>query len=34
MKIGMLGAGDLKVGGRMQQAKTAPLAGPDFLLPD
>jgi 8-hydroxy-5-deazaflavin:NADPH oxidoreductase len=26
--------GDLKVGGRMQQAKTAPLAGPDFLLPD
>jgi 8-hydroxy-5-deazaflavin:NADPH oxidoreductase len=26
--------GDLRVGGRMQQAKTAPLAGPDFLLPD
>jgi predicted dinucleotide-binding enzyme len=26
--------GDLKVGGRMQQAKTAPLAGPDFLVPD
>ena len=26
--------GDLKVGGRMQQAKTAPLAGQDFLLPD
>jgi 8-hydroxy-5-deazaflavin:NADPH oxidoreductase len=26
--------GDLKVGGRMQGAKTAPLAGPDFLLPD
>jgi 8-hydroxy-5-deazaflavin:NADPH oxidoreductase len=26
--------GDLKFGGRMQQAKTAPLAGPDFLLPD
>jgi predicted dinucleotide-binding enzyme len=26
--------GVLKVGGRMQQAKTAPLAGPDFLLPD
>jgi predicted dinucleotide-binding enzyme len=26
--------GDLNVGGRMQQAKTAPLAGPDFLLPD
>jgi len=26
--------GDLKVGGQMQQAKTAPLAGPDFLLPD
>ena len=26
--------GDLAVGGRMQQAKTAPLAGPDFLLPD
>ena len=26
--------GDLKVGSRMQQAKTSPLAGPDFLLPD
>ena len=26
--------GSLKVGGRMQQAQTAPLAGPDFLLPD
>ena len=26
--------GDLAVGGRMQQAKTSPLAGPDFLLPD
>jgi 8-hydroxy-5-deazaflavin:NADPH oxidoreductase len=26
--------GGLTVGGRMQQAKTAPLAGPDFLLPD
>ena len=26
--------GNLEVGGRMQQAKTAPLAGPDFLLPD
>jgi 8-hydroxy-5-deazaflavin:NADPH oxidoreductase len=26
--------GDLKVGGRMQQAKTAALAGPDFLLLD
>jgi len=25
--------GSLQVGGRMQQAKTAPLAGPDFLLP-
>jgi 8-hydroxy-5-deazaflavin:NADPH oxidoreductase len=29
-----LDLGSLKVGGRMQQAKTAPLAGPDFLLPD
>jgi 8-hydroxy-5-deazaflavin:NADPH oxidoreductase len=29
-----LDLGDLKFGGRMQQAKTAPLAGPDFLLPD
>jgi hypothetical protein len=29
-----LDLGDLGVGGRMQQAKTAPLAGPDFLLPD
>ena len=26
--------GGLKVGGRMQEAKTAALAGPDFLLPD
>ena len=26
--------GNLKEGGRMQQAHTAPLAGPDFLLPD
>lgn len=26
--------GNLAVGGRMQQAKTSPLAGPDFLLPD
>jgi predicted dinucleotide-binding enzyme len=26
--------GDLRAGGRMQQAKTAPLAGLDFLLPD
>jgi predicted dinucleotide-binding enzyme len=26
--------GSLEVGGRMQQAKTAPLAGPDFLVPD
>ena len=29
-----LDLGDLRIGGRMQQAKTAPLAGPDFLLPD
>ena len=29
-----LDLGSLPVGGRMQQAKTAPLAGPDFLLPD
>jgi predicted dinucleotide-binding enzyme len=29
-----LDLGSLKVGGRMQQAKTAPLAGPDFLLPN
>jgi 8-hydroxy-5-deazaflavin:NADPH oxidoreductase len=29
-----LDLGSLKVGGRMQQAMTAPLAGPDFLLPD
>jgi predicted dinucleotide-binding enzyme len=26
--------GDLRDGSRMQQAKTSPLAGPDFLLPD
>jgi 8-hydroxy-5-deazaflavin:NADPH oxidoreductase len=26
--------GNLKDGSRMQQAKTSPLAGPDFLLPD
>ena len=26
--------GNLKEGGRMQQAKMSPLAGPDFLLPD
>jgi 8-hydroxy-5-deazaflavin:NADPH oxidoreductase len=29
-----LDLGSLQVGGRMQQAKTAPLAGPDFLIPD
>lgn len=29
-----LDLGSLHVGGRMQQAMTGPLAGPDFLLPD
>lgn len=29
-----LDLGSLRIGGRMQQAKTAPFAGPDFLLPD
>jgi 8-hydroxy-5-deazaflavin:NADPH oxidoreductase len=29
-----LDLGSLHAGGRMQQAMTAPLAGPDFLLPD